>query len=370
MDESAVSSNVAARRGEVRRGRRRTMATGGTALVVGIVLAASLISSNDPGGAPDPARTPTPTPSETPTAIAPASLNGRITIAERYLPGSAAFYDWLSVDAISGTGLFVTENKKRKGLAVVGQTGRIATIRCAGDLKCPPKVFFRATLGPGSDEVTVEIGDGAAQVIGYDGSLRRTIDITATMADGAEVRSLRWSPDGSRLAVATVQDPDSMRTVSRVWLVDPDGGDAELAFSLWYHRKAWLDKRLRDDIPPGFDGAGMLWTSSSWGWSPDGQSLLLEAVLGLNRSDVVILHLSPEGAASPVMAQTLYHSNRHFDWAGNVAWSPDGTRIAVRSSPPGPEYRHRVTEISAKDGSVIAQHPHLNGWLIWPAREG
>ena len=84
-------------------------------------------------------------------------------------------------------------------------------------------------------------------------------------------------------------------------------------------------------------------------------------------ADVVVLHVPPDG---PATAQRLYHSNRHFDWAGNVAWSPDGSRIAVRTRVPGTVMRHRVTEISAEDGSVIAQHPHNPGWLIWPAREG
>ena len=42
----------------------------------------------------------------------------------------------------------------------------------------------------------------------------------------------------------------------------------------------------------------------------------------------------------------------------------------MRTSPPGPEYKHRVTEISAEDGSVIAQHRHLDGWLIWRAKDG
>jgi hypothetical protein len=55
-----------------------------------------------------------------------------------------------------------------------------------------------------------------------------------------------------------------------------------------------------------------------------------------NRADVVVLHVPPEGLTT---AQTLYHSNRHFDWAGNVAWSPDGTRITVRTDVPGPLYR-------------------------------
>ncbi|HEU4912765.1 MAG TPA: hypothetical protein VFV76_12785 [Actinomycetes bacterium] len=343
------------------------------------MLTASLISPNDPDGAPDPAHTPTPTPTPTPTethtAIVPVQRNGQITIAERYLAGDARAYQWRAFDAASETGLFVTEGHRGdEDLTVVGRTGPIATLTCARDLRCPPLdnwLSFAATLGPGADEVTVASGDGAAQVIGYDGSLRRTIDLTATIADGEDVRGLRWSPDGGRLAVTTIhQERGEWRSASRVWLVDREGGNAQLAYSLWQDRQAWVDRQSRKDTPSGFDGTGVIWTASGWGWSPDGQSLLLDIVIGTNRSDVVVLHLLPDGAASPVMAQTLYHSNRHFDWAGNVAWSPDGTRIAVRTSPPGPEYKHRVTEISAEDGSVIAQHGHLNGWLIWQARDG
>ena len=73
-----------------------------------------------------------------------------------------------------------------------------------------------------------------------------------------------------------------------------------------------------------------------------------------------------------MIAQTLFRSYRQFDWWGNVAWSPDGTRIAVRTdgrTPDGGEDPLRITEISALDGSVIARHPHNPGWLIWPARE-
>jgi hypothetical protein len=78
-------------------------------------------------------------------------------------------------------------------------------------------------------------------------------------------------------------------------------------------------------------------------------------------ADVVVLKLSSAGASPALTPQVRYRSNRHFDWAGNIAWSPDGTRVAVR-------VRDGVVEISAEDGRVLARHASNrgnSGWLIW-----
>jgi hypothetical protein len=355
---------------DVRRGRRRVrrnrgIVTGAVALVVaGVVLTASLVTRGDPDNRPAPA---VPSPSETATdtatdtALEPALENGEITSAERYLAGDARAYEWRAFDPVSETGLFVTEAERELG--VVDPTGSVATLTCARDLRCPPeadRVSHAATLGPGADEVTVDSGDGTAQVVGYDRSVRRTLDLGATTGGGAKVTGLRWSPDGRRLAVVTEEVTGESGSTSRVWLVDGDGGDARLAYSRSMPASGYSTGDSTDE------GDGAVWVHSGWGWSPDGQRLLLDVSTGLYGADVVVLDLQPEGAAGvgldPMTARTLYHSNRHFDWAGNLAWSPDGTRIAVRT-------RNHITEISAEDGSVIAEHPHSSGWLIWPARD-
>ena len=202
------------RRGRRRLARRRRLAAGGVALAVaGVVLTASLVTGSAPDGAPDPAHTPTPTPTETHTAIDPVLRNGQITGAQRFFGVEAGHYTWRSFDPVSETGLFVTNvNLDRsddfEGLTVVGPTGPLATLTCTRDLQCPPEeswLSYAATLGPAADEVTVGSGDATAQVIGFDGTLRRTIDLTATITGGGEVAGLRWSADGSRLAVVTHQ---------------------------------------------------------------------------------------------------------------------------------------------------------------------
>jgi hypothetical protein len=367
------------RRGRRRLARRRTLAASSAALAVaGLVLTASLVSASDPDGAPDPAHTPTPTstPTEKHSAIDPVLHNGQITGAQRFFGVDAGDYSWRSFDPVSETGLFVTKvnlapsSDDFEGLTVVGPTGPVATLTCGRDLPCSPEdnyLSYVATLGPAAGEITVGSGDATAQVIGFDGTVRRTIDLMATTTGGGEVGGLRWSTDGSRLAVVTFQylgGDDA--TVSRAWIVDGDGGDARLAYSLWLDQISPIKH-----AGPDFDGEGHIWTATGWGWAPDGQSLLLDVRTPEQRmeygAEVVLLHVPPDG---PATARRLYHSNRHFDWAGNVAWSPDGTRIAVRTRVPGSLMRHRVTEISAEDGRVVAQHRRNPGWLIWPARAG
>lgn len=335
---------------DVRRGRRRVrrnrgIVTGAVALgVAGVVLTASLITGGDRDTRPEPAF---PSPSETATDAAadPGPGNGRITSVQGHLGTDAGSYQWRAFDSASDKRLFVSyvpcddcAVEEVEGVTVAGPAGPVSTLACPGDLPCLPNetwLSYPATLGPGADEVTVESGDRTLQVIGYDGTVRRTLDLTATLDFLDDIRKVAWSPDGSRLAVLT-----GGTGAEDIWLVEGDG-DPQLAYSSTF---------------------GTIW--SLGGWSPDGQSLLVDQLVGPGPygADVVVLHRSSAGPSPAMSPQTLYRSNRHFDWAGNVAWSPDGTRIAVRT-------RNSIVEISAEDGSVLARHPHITGWLIWTEQD-
>lgn len=355
---------------------RRLTPRGGCVVLLLLTLAACTSGTGPDETSPTPAgrsSSPSPTPTDKETAIEPALRNGRITTAERYLGEQVHGYDWRAFDPVSGRALLFLRpgegNGSRSGLAVLGRSGPVATLTCGPELPCGPPGDWGlsvATLGPGVDEVTVAVGGRVAKVVGHDGTVRRRIDLAPTLTPRSQVRGLRWSPDGGRLAVLTDQYAADGSEVAwratRVWLVDREEADARLAYTFLSrgHEPGEADV-------PDFDGRGTIWLPGwGWSWSPDGRALLLDVLTGgpdgtADGPAVVVLHLPADGAAAD--AQTLYRSDRIFDWWGNVAWSPDGTRIAVRTS-------DHITELSAADGSVIARHPHRNGWIIWPTREG
>jgi dipeptidyl aminopeptidase/acylaminoacyl peptidase len=277
-------------------------------------------------------------------------VNGRITSVQGHLRKHVSSYQWLAFDSGSDTGLVVSyrfcRHCRPRGielarLTVVGPAGPVTTLACSDGPPCRARVHGNAaTLGPGADEVTVESGDRTMTVLGYDGTPRRTLDLTATLAQGRDIRWLAWSPDGSRLAVLTGR----ARQGSDIWLVDGDT-TPRLAYS---GNNPWM-------LRPA--------------WSPDGQRLLVDQMIPRRSghsfrdsgADVVVLDRSPAGSSPAMTPQVLYRSNRGFDNAGNLAWSPDGTRIAVRTN-------RGIVEISAEDGRLLARHPQNrgnSGWLIW-----
>ena len=174
--------------------------------VVLVVVAACTGSAGAPAEAADPA------PSETVTATAevPAVVNGPITSAQRHFRTPVNGYNWLAFGGAADRGLFASyvrcadclPSKGRvRRLIVLGPSGRVATLACPDGQRCPlGDSGSAATLGPGADAVTVEWGHGKLAVIGYDGTVRRRLDVTAALAHGDDVMSLAWSPDGTRIA--------------------------------------------------------------------------------------------------------------------------------------------------------------------------
>jgi hypothetical protein len=285
-------------------------------------------------------------------------------------PGGRHTYTWDAFDQDTGSFLYVAQSIPR--VWVVGADGLIAEFDCPPSSSCGANEM--ETFGPGPDEVTVPSADTSGpqrgrilhsrsvHVIGFDGKVRDTLDISVAVTQGPRLSDLAWSPDGSRLAISTESDDlDCDPCEGKVWILDRDGGDPQLVFT----ERTSEAVVLRD-----------------LAWSPDGDTLgLLVAYGGYGSGSS-----DPESAEQvwprlvavrmpsnqPVRAETL---KVYDDWAPPekvfvvpddyhiafpFAWSPDGTRIAVIGG-------GGITEISAENGEVLARHEAVGaeGPLAW-----
>ena len=335
--------------------RRRNGAVAGLAAAAAVVavIVGVLAVTRDGNDSPQPIG-PSPTPTETradttPETTAPVNLpaNGHLARAEDLFaralepcsiitadyelatPGADCVIWAHDVDAAAGIGLF-EENPTDTGNDPNGPafvtTLRVATQDGVIGQFPSPYEGVDAELGPGPDEISLPHGREIT-VVGFDGSERRSIDLSAVLVPpegdriGEEIRSLEWSPDGTRVAVVSrLHSAEGMS--SQIWIVDRDGGQPQLVHTA----------TNTEPVPANNTPLAYIWSVA---WSPDGGSLgFIEEFAYIGGTEVAqsrraaILTLSGSGAAVP---RTLYDypSSTVFDEA-EILWSPDGARVALR----------------------------------------
>jgi hypothetical protein len=292
-------------------------------------------------------------------------VNGRLQSLKQYVAGvrpgcgDCVGEDQLAFEPSTGRALLASRGDTN-ALRVVGPHGQLAHLTCPEDFTCrsEPGWASGTALGPGRDEITIEHTDQhRVQVIGFDGALRRTIDLSAALHGNERVDRLAWSPDRTRLAVQTSLSTKA-GLLRRIWLVDREGGEPRLVRTV----------RFEGQPPKGNRALTYVWGLI---WSPDSSRLGFveeQAYIGTLEISVSMRALSlglPEpGGDGPAVAKTVYDfaSSRPTDSLPWLAWSPDGNRIAVSVA-------NAVLELSAEDSSVLAHHPGITGVLIWPARQ-
>ena len=356
----------------VSRGRRRRLAavtslSAAAAVVAVIVGVPSITGGTDTA----PPTGPSPSPSLTrTTAPAAPMVNGRIQSLDEFLGrvGIACgdcYWPASGFDQHTGTLLLPDlepdDGHGGRGLAdirVIGRDGPVARLACPDDIPCPVG-DVPLSPGPGADQFSMLASHDQVRVLGFDGAVRRRIDLSSALDedDNAYVGWLAWSPDGHRLAVQT-----GGAGHARIWLFDRDGGEPQLAYTA----------SSTEDLPR----LAITWVS----WSPDGSRLgfveehwNLAAEFGRPKSErsestqAVSLSVSNAEPGAPAAARTLYeypedHPQYNDDAPSVFLWSPDGARVAVR-------FYDQLLELSAEDGTVLAEDPFTSGLLIWPARQ-
>jgi WD40-like Beta Propeller Repeat len=289
-------------------------------------------------------------------------------------------YEWNDFDPNTGSFLYVDFLLSYRIWVLSEDGDEEADLQC-GSSGCAGGTVF----GPGPDEVTAPtfgeepapgerapVAPERVQIMAWDGTARDSIDISAAFTrdgDGtrAQLGTLAWSPDGSRLAVSTepegtqpenVCDPTGGECVAEVWIFDRDGGEPQRV----YTADSANPEDAENGEPPVF---------ADLAWSPDGESLAVSVTMpplgGMTWPTLVALRLEPD---EPVRADVLHVYDdvvpagaQLLPWQYNqfaFAWSPDGSRIAVTSGGGGSE-NPGVAEISADDGRVLARHPGAAG---------
>ena len=296
------------------------------------------------------------------TTDAEPTSDAQIQGWEDYLASTGATCDGcnpVAFDQDSGTLLTGrTANGHYATLRLFGPDGQLAALNCP-DVACGDG-FREMNLGPNTDEVSILNVDPASaliSVLSFDGTLRRTIDLSGVSPDFYDFQRLAWSPDGRRLALTT--------TDAKIWLVDSDGGEPQLVYT----------PSRRDGLTP----SGNFLSTTIWGttWSPDGsrlgfiegrQSEPVDPKIPVLFQAISVVLPAP-GQDGPGEATTLYDrsdvvvSSRSSGGLSNFLWSPDGARVAITDG-------GHLIELSADGGSVLGRHPSIKPtYLVWPATQ-
>lgn len=279
-------------------------------------------------------------------------------------PTGERSYSWSLFDQRTAAFLYVRATDQVRRMWVLGQDGQLAEIDCPASLRCGQDEVD--SFGPDSNEITVPTASGrAVQVLGYDGRLRESFDISAALRLGDSLSDLAWSPDGTRLAVSTSGSRgtgcDGDGAVACVWVFSRRGG-VPVPSSTFAQSAALVHAEREADALRGL------------AWSPDGGSLALVAGPGLfcgGRGTPSPRLLSLDIARRPGQAMALHRYanlskacvvSGDYDAAFPFAWSPDGTRIAVTAE-------DGIIELSVDDGAVLARSPGgSEGPLAWLAK--
>ena len=179
--------------------------------------------------------------------------------------------------------------------------------------------------------------------------------------ESKQIDDLAWSPDGSRIAYTRGNNAGD----DKVWVVNADGTTTfplEIGGTGAKRHPTWSPDSSKIAYAVVKNEPEQIYIASSQGgigqplangkghepnWSPNGAKIAFDGYRPSSFSFVDLHIVSPDGSGTPLIVTPSLQT----EWTFN-AWSPDGGRIAYRSTPSNEQSLYRVMNA---DGS--GDHP-------------
>jgi TolB protein len=182
------------------------------------------------------------------------------------------------------------------------------------------------------------------QAAGTGDAINLATQITKYTTGSKAIADLAWSPDGSRIAYTRGNNAGD----DSVWVVNADGtttfpleigGSGAKRHPTWSPDSSKIAYAVVKNAPeqifiaPSTGGIGQPLANGVGHeptWSPNGSKIAFDAYHSGGFGYVDLHVVSPDGSGTPLIVPP----GSYTEWTFN-AWSPDGGRIAYRSTPTG-----------------------------------
>jgi len=229
-----------------------------------------------------------------------------------------------------------------------------------------------AYVGTTGDPFADDEGEAAVWVSATDGSEHVQV---SDAESGVIFTQPAWSPDGARLAFVSWEEAEGdEESHSIIHIVRADSGEVErnLTFPSEIHQLAWSP--TKDELlvvsgdPDARTYVHLMSTDSAEitelfrgammaDWSPDGESIV---VGDYTSQDVLVIELEDDQDLTPrPIAQMTMQPLE-------IAWSPDGARVAVATAGHYRQGYATIIKIVTVETGEIATLAEGHGWVGWP----
>jgi TolB protein len=212
--------------------------------------------------------------------------------------------------------------------------------------------------------------DGATNVFAADVDGSDEVQLTTV---GGNIQPA-WSPDGTKIAFASSRDAGGF---FEIYVMDADGSDEvrltntsvrdlQPAWSPDGRRLVWVQGAfsIKTMAPDGSDVQDLT-SGGSPAWSPDGQTIAHTPAVTVSGDPTLIAFTRLDGGQSEPAVESPFGEGVT---AGNIDWSPDGSRLVFDADPEDGPPNVYVVDRDGTDLVNISQDPESATEPDWSPR--